>query len=213
MHEKSEIIAFVCVCLDTGDRQNAVDLLKRNAAFDSISKQSKRKGKFSLMTDSAMPKIITKRQYTMVQSTRVFIDDGFIDRYDGERLIFPGVLRLLSDIFPNEFPYHPNWKAGACHQWYWELFPTVDHVVPVTRTGVKKDNPENWVTTSMLNNLSKSNTTLENLGWTLVPKGNYGQWDGLLRWFVRYTDKNTTVVQKNYMKSWRNAAINALKSL
>jgi hypothetical protein len=56
--------------------------------------------------------------------------DGFCDRYTGRRLVFPGVLRLISELFPKEFPWHPNWKQGVGHSLYWELSPTVDHVIP-----------------------------------------------------------------------------------
>jgi hypothetical protein len=56
--------------------------------------------------------------------------DGFCDRYSGDRLIFSGVLRVLSDLFPLEFQWHPNWKIGACHNFYWLLQPTIDHIVP-----------------------------------------------------------------------------------
>jgi hypothetical protein len=33
----------------------------------------------------------------------VFARDGFVDRYSGERLVFPGTLRLLAKLLPNEF--------------------------------------------------------------------------------------------------------------
>src|SRR5579862_3680063 len=36
------------------------------------------------------------RKYREVEAVRVFVGDGFIDRYSGSRLVFPGVLRLLS---------------------------------------------------------------------------------------------------------------------
>ena len=35
---------------------------------------------------------------------RIFIRDGFIDRYFGTRLIFPGTLLLLGKLLPEEFP-------------------------------------------------------------------------------------------------------------
>jgi serine/threonine protein kinase len=62
------------------------------------------------------PEAVTKRQYGPVESTRVFVRDGFIDRYTGERLIFPPVLRVLSAILPAEFPYHPNWKTTVTQE-------------------------------------------------------------------------------------------------
>jgi hypothetical protein len=38
------------------------------------------------------------RNCTEQQSTKIFVKDGFIDRYSGKRLVFPPVLRLLSHI-------------------------------------------------------------------------------------------------------------------
>jgi hypothetical protein len=63
------------------------------------------------------------RNYTEYQSIKIFIRDGFIDRYSGKRLIFPPVLRLLSKLMPEVFPFHKNWKMSECHIAYWQLFP------------------------------------------------------------------------------------------
>src|SRR2546421_668252 len=102
------------------------------------------------------------RRYTELQSLQIFLRDGFVDRYSGQRLVFPGVLRLLSRLLPQEFPFHPNWKMTETHPAYWELFPTIDHVLPIARGGAHSQ--INWVTTSMLRNAGKANWTLEELG-------------------------------------------------
>jgi len=119
-----------------------------------------------------------ERGYGKVTCTRIFIRDGFIDRYSGTRLIFPGVLRVLSKLLRTDFPFHPNWKMSATHPAYWELFPTIDHVVPVTRGGVYDES--NWVTTSQLRNSAKGLWTLDELGWELYPPGDYASWNGLM---------------------------------
>src|SRR5688500_15698751 len=98
------------------------------------------------------------RNYSPFEATCLFIRDGFIDRYSGQRLIFTPVLRVISQLFPTDFPYHTNWKMSACHIAYYELAPTVDHVVPVTRSG--SDDETNWVTTCMVRNSAKANWTL-----------------------------------------------------
>ena len=104
------------------------------------------------------------RKYSAGQYMEVFVRDGFIDRYSGRRLVFPGTLRLLSLLLLQEFPFHPNWKTDACHFAFWELFPTIDVIVPVSRGGL--DREDNWVSTSMLLNAAKANFTLEELGWS-----------------------------------------------
>ena len=52
------------------------------------------------------------------------------------------------------------------HMAYWELFPTIDHILPVARGGL--DSEENLVCCSMLTNSIKSNWTLEQLQWQLL---------------------------------------------
>ena len=144
------------------------------------------------------------RKYTEYESTQVFVRDGFLDRYTGGKLVFPGTLRLLSRLMPNEFPAHPNWKMSESHIVYWELFPTVDHVKSVARGGA--DNEANWVTTSMIRNSTKSNWTLEGLGWQLLPMGDFREWDGLVGWFMKYIEKDPTHLQDAYIKRWHRAA-------
>ena len=73
---------------------------------------------------------IEKRTYTISQKMQQFIDDGFIDRYTGEKLLNPGILKVLSVYFPDEFPFHPHWKMTETHIAYWELVPTIDHIYP-----------------------------------------------------------------------------------
>ena len=78
--------------------------------------------------------------------------------------MFPGIMRLLSFYMPAEFPFHPNWKMTDTHIAYWELVPTVDHIIPISRGGLDRDS--NLVTTSMMRNAAKANWTLEELGWS-----------------------------------------------
>jgi hypothetical protein len=166
-NSKAQTIKAVCDSLLAGDAQAAGATARSGYPF--------------------APPQSTGRAYTEAECTRIFIRDGFIDRYSGTQLVFPGTLRLLSRLLPSEFPFHPNWKMTETHMVYWELFPTVDHIVPIARGGA--DEETNWVTTSMLRNSAKSNWTLEELGWQLVPAGDL-QWDGLLAWFVEFLKRN-----------------------
>ena len=90
------------------------------------------------------------------------------------------------------------------HTAFWELFPTVDHVMPIARGGA--DDDTNWVTTSMLCNSAKSNWTLEELGWHLVPPGDFERWDGLLRWFVAFLRQDKSHLTDRYIRTWHRAA-------
>jgi hypothetical protein len=148
-----------------------------------------------------------RRRYTELQSLQVFARDGFIDRYSGQRLLFPGIFRLLSRMMPQEFPFHRNWKMGQTHPAYWELFPTIDHVLPIARGGA--DSETNWVTTSMLRNAGKANWTLEELGWSLYPPGSLADWDGFTRLFLEFINSDRSVLEDRYLRRWHTAAIQA----
>ena len=187
MPDKSFVLLEVCGALTRNAIDEAASLAKRDYPF--------------------APEPTTVRNYGPVESTRLFMRDGFIDRYTGERLIFPPVLRVLSSVLPTEFPYHPNWKTDVTHPSYWEVGASVDHLIPVTRGGA--DDDSNWMTTSMARNFAKMNWTLQELGWTLHPPGDIHNWDGLLGWFLEYTAKHSQIFNSRYFRSWHRAATTA----
>ena len=136
----------------------------------------------SLLTEYPSAKATTSRKpWSKARLVRVFLRDGFTDRYFGERLVFPGTLRALSIVLTEAFPYHPNWKQSATHPAFYELYPTIDHIFPVARGGA--DDESNVVTTSMLRNSAKANWLLEELGWSLDLAPIAPGWDGLVGWF------------------------------
>ena len=187
--DNNDIIAKVCSELTEGNLQQSADILRENYPFRPLAYAS--------------------RTYSEVQKTRIFLRDGFIDRYSGKRLVFPGTLKILSTELPKEFPYHLNWKQDRCHIGWWELCPTVDHIVPIARGGENSDS--NFVTTSMLSNSIKSNFTLDELGWSLHPRGKLEEWDGLIHWFLDYLSEHQSLMDDAYIKKWHKAAIACLK--
>src|SRR4051794_30689578 len=106
MPHNVKIIAEVCRVLSEGDSGTASEILRTQYPFKSIIKAG--------------------RNYTKLEQTTLFISDVFIDRYSEKLLIFPPVLRLLSMLLPEEFPFHSNWKMEFCHIAFWEYFPTID---------------------------------------------------------------------------------------
>jgi 5-methylcytosine-specific restriction endonuclease McrA len=143
---------------------------------------------------------ISKRSSSKAQCLEVFKRDGFIDRYNGQRLVFPGVLRIMSNALPAAFPYQKNWKMTETHPAYWMLCPTIDHLIPIARGGA--DTIDNCVTTSMIHNSAKANWTVEELGWSLREYGNLKEWDGLLGLFLGAVDEKPELVQDPYIRSW-----------
>ena len=143
---------------------------------------------------------IEKRSYTMTQKMEQFLRDGFIDRYTGEKLLNPGILKVLSFYFPEDFPFHSHWKMTYTHNAYWELVPTIDHIYPIAKGG--QDHKDNWVTTSMKNNSIKSNYTIDEIHWTLHPREELDEWDGLTRMFIELVDEHKELLGDNYIKNW-----------
>src|SRR6266498_799186 len=191
MAGKSDVIAEVCRLLAAGNAQPARDHLASDYPF--------------------APDAISKRAYGPTQATRVFVRDGFIDRYSGDRLVFPPVLRVISMALPAECPFHPNWKNDVTHSAFWEIGATVDHLVPVTRGGA--DDEPNWMTTSMARNSAKMNWTLAELGWSLHPPGDVKAWDGLLPWFLDYADEHREVLSNSMVRQWHRAGLSAIGRL
>lgn len=143
---------------------------------------------------------VTKRSYSDNDKMKIFIRDGFIDRYSGQKLVNPGLLKVLSYYMPEPFPYHPHWKMEKCHIAYWELIPTVDHIYPIALGG--EDFVDNCVTTSMLHNSIKSNWTLDQLNWELYDAGNYNEYDGLTSLFIQLVNSNKDLLTDSYIKRW-----------
>ena len=184
---KTDIISRIAEKILCGDLQAGKNILLRQYPYRPI--------------------VVSHRSYTVKQKLKQFARDGFIDRYSGERLVHPGMLKVLSFHYPEDFPYHPHWKTSESHIAYWELSPTIDHVLPIASGG--KDEPANWATTSMMRNAVKSNWTLEQLQWRLHPPGNIADWDGLTATFLDIVRQNSALLGDAYIKKWYMASMDA----
>lgn len=191
MSDKAQIISDVTHLLSFGDKSGASAELQKRYPFEPVSSPRSNPGK--------------KR------SMQLFLRDRFLDRYSGERLVFPGAMLVISTLLPNDFPTHPNWKMDATHFAYYELWPVLDHVQPVTRGGGKAD--DNLVTTSAVRNSAKSNFTLEELGWPLLPVPAVGSgWDGLTSWFLDRVRADPSLLSNLSIKNWFDVASKQLSS-
>jgi len=178
------VLRLVCDALLEGSPDEAAEIVQRDYPFS--------------------PGIRGKRKYSQLDATRVFIRDGFVDRYTGQRLVFPAVLRVISMALPVAFPFHENWKADETHPAYYQLTATVDHLVPACRGG--SDEESNLVTTSMARNSAKLDYTLEQLGWSLHPPGSLRDWDGLAGWVLDYTSAHPELLNNSSIRGWCRAA-------
>lgn len=188
--EHSTTIENACRLIATGDLVGAAQIISTEYPF--------------------CPSQNSGRNYTPAVMTQIFLRDGFIDRYRGTKLVFPPVLRLMSHYLPAEFPYHKNGKMSERHMAYWELFPTIDHIVPVARGG--SDSEDNYACCSILTNSIKSNWTLEQLQWRLLPEGDLTKWDGLLSWFLHQAKADPAVLGNTYIKRWHAVASRSIRT-
>ena len=182
--DKASVLLEVCNSLLDGDVKQAGQILDSEYPFERIERKS--------------------RTYSRKQVTKIFVRDGFIDRYSGKKLVFPASLQLISTLLPKKFPAHPNGKMSETHIAFWELWPTVDHIIPIARGG--EDEPSNWTCTSMLRNSIKSNWKLEEIGWTLMEGGNIEEWDGLMGWFFEYIKNDKKPLEYPHLEKWWVAA-------
>lgn len=148
------------------------------------------------------------RKYTYKDIMTVLIRDGFIDRYTNLRIVIPPALRVISEIIPLEFPYHRNWAEGKCHDSYWDLSATLDHLIPVANSGT--DSLDNLITTSMSKNLQKNSISIEELGWSIYERNNLSNWDGLSNFFIEQCERNPGLLKVAYFRQWYNAAIDTI---
>jgi hypothetical protein len=190
MLKKGDIIRDICSALLAGERERALKLAE------------------SYPMTGQPP---SDRKFSALDCMKVFVRDGFIDRYSptSERLVFPGTLRLLSLLLPERFPFDPHWRMEVTHPAYWELFPTIDHEISVARQG--KDDESNWVTTSQWRNSAKSSWTLEELGWKKYPPGRIEEWDGLTGQFMKFTRASSELLRDQYLARWHRAAKTVLQ--
>lgn len=190
MVDKSHIIEKALAALSSKRQVAAAEIINDDYPFNPVERHN--------------------RNSSPYQSSKIFIRDGFIDRYSGKRLVFPPVLRLLSIRLPQVFPYHRNWKMDRCHIAFWELYPTLDHILPIARGG--SDDESNLVCTSQLRNNAKSNWTLEEMGWELLKPGDFAKWDGLIQDFMDYVEKHQEALSESFIKRWYLAANRCLQS-
>ena len=182
---KTKAIELTCLLIDRGEATQAENLLQDKYPF--------------------VPIIRERRSYTPRKMTRLFKRDGFIDRYRGQKLVHPAALRLISHYLPRSFPFHNHGKMDECHIAFWELLPTIDHIVPIARGG--NNSVDNLVCCSMLSNSIKANWLLQELEWELWPPGDLSDWDGMFDWFLNHVKSHPELLSMKYIKNWYYAGI------
>lgn len=111
----------------------------------------------------------------------VYARDHYQCRYCGERVILTAVMRLVSRLYPDLFPYHLNWKADSTHPAFVSRSATLDHIQPLADGGDPVD-LDNLVTACWGCNRRKGDLRLAELGWSLVEPHDV-HWRGLTELF------------------------------
>lgn len=189
--EESEILKNIAELIFANKKEDAEMFLKKEYSHKCVEKE--------------------KHSYSAIDKMKQFVRDGFIDRYNGKRLVNPGILKVITYYFPDDFPYDPHWKMSRTHKAYWNLIPTIDHIIPTARGGA--DVPENWATTSMKNNSIKSNYSLDEIGWKIHPKGDLSEWDGLTTLFIKLVENNTELCNDSYIYNWYKMSKAVMKEI
>jgi hypothetical protein len=188
---KSAIINDICKALSSGDLDAAKGVLQDEYPFVDARNA-------------------LERVYTATECTRVFIRDGFIDRYSGTRMVFPGTLRLLSLELGNSiFPFQANGRIEITHPAFWELYPTVDHSDGASHGS--HGEMSNLITANVLTVVAKRAARLQSLsGWKMAPAGNFEHWDGTIWWFVNYVARREDLLRNAHLMTWFQAARSCL---
>jgi 5-methylcytosine-specific restriction endonuclease McrA len=123
----------------------------------------------------------TERWPAMSVIAKIYARDRYQCRYCGERVILTAVMRLLSTLYPDQFPYHANWKAHATHPAFVSRSATLDHIQSIADGGDPVD-VNNLVTACWNCNRRKGDLRLSELGWSLIePRDQH--WQGLTELF------------------------------
>jgi 5-methylcytosine-specific restriction endonuclease McrA len=111
----------------------------------------------------------------------IYKRDRFCCRYCGARVIPTQIMRLISEIFPEDFPYNRNWKGGQTHPAIASRSASLDHILAWSLGG--NNDPENLACACWICNRIKGDLTLDQLDWELQPISTDLEWDGLTRYY------------------------------
>jgi hypothetical protein len=208
MAEKWETIMDACLALSDEGRDKCIQVIRKSYPFDPKAKPRQIKGDGDPKRDGKAEAISCWAEDHYSQM-RVFCRDGFINRFTGELLVFPAVLRLLSKEIPRDFPFQQYWRPDGTHIAYHDLGACTTVLVPLSRGGKKEE--ANLVTTTMPYVLARTDMTFEEAGWRLTWEGFVDEWDGMSTWYVEYVKDHEELRDVNFLNMWFNAAKSVLR--
>ncbi|MEM0448875.1 MAG: hypothetical protein QW520_03520 [Methanomassiliicoccales archaeon] len=202
-----DAIMDICLTLSEDGEEEARKVLKRECPFNRRAVIKIPKCHCSPQDRKAVAMNIWRGDLTL--KMKVFSRDGFINRFTGEPVIFPAVLRLLSEKFSMDFPFHEFWAEGEMHQAYYLTGACTALIIPQSRGG--ESNESNMLTTTFPFVLARSDLTPDEAGWRMTREGFVDEWDGMSSWYVDYVKENPDWRKINFFNLWYNAARQTLK--
>lgn len=198
-----DVLATACDALTAGAPDEAARLIAEGYPFAPGTYMKPRRPPRPVASD---PESRARRgPYKKPAALRIFLRDGFIDRYFGTRLLFPPVVRVLSEALPDIVPFESyHWPEDRTHPAYFQATPALDHIRPLCRGGL--DTEDNLVSTSYQHNEAKGDCSVEEMGWILHREGNLADWDGCLAWFLGYVEQYPDLLTIADVKGWYAAA-------
>lgn len=126
---------------------------------------------------------------------QVFVRDRNLCTACGGKTIPRNILVAMHDLFPEEIPYHPNYKRSFTHPAFWFLAPEADHVMPHSQGGAFT--LENLTTLHAACNTQKSDSIAAN-----TTMGATSEWDGLLSHYPALVAASPNSLRANYHRTW-----------
>jgi 5-methylcytosine-specific restriction endonuclease McrA len=123
------------------------------------------------------PPVPSHEKPTRAVKASVYARDHYHCRYCGRKVILTPVMRLLSRLYPEDFPYHSSWRVDSTHPAFTSSSATLDHVVPISHGGESVE-PDNLATACWACNRRKGDLSLDELGWSLIDPED-PSWTGL----------------------------------
>lgn len=149
----------------------------------------------SRASESAVPSEKKSRAGQELIRAQVFVRDHNICTACGGKTIPRNVLVAMHDLFPDEIPYHPNYRRGFTHPAFWFLAPEADHIIPHSRGGAFT--LENLTTLHAACNTQKSDAEARS-----IEALTHSDWDGLLSFYPALVAAATDSPRSGYHRSW-----------
>lgn len=206
--EKYEVIMNACQALSDSQDEECLRLIIDNYRYDPMDRPEAVSHTKTPVADTLKAEYKGWNENPLMKM-KVFARDGFVNRFSGELLVLPAVLRILSQRWPEDFPFHQNWKLGKIHLAYYQLGACANKKRTPSMGGGEEE--DNLLTTTMPFVMARGNATIEDIGWKVYSPGDVNEWDGMSTWYIEYLDDKPALRKHYFFNKWYNAAKKVLR--